>query len=56
MSTSPSPTLTILASDKPAVGRCCRCRGPVDGGRVIVLLWDLIEFWYCGKCREKMGL
>jgi hypothetical protein len=47
---TPFPALTILAGDKPGVDRCSRCAGEL-GRRVMVLVWNNAEFWYCEHCQ-----
>jgi hypothetical protein len=48
--------ITILPADTPYTGHCSRCQGDIDPRSAAVLIWCGAEFWYCGACRERMGL
>jgi len=50
-------TFTIAANDQPlylAKRNCARCGEPLDPrGRLIIAIWNELEFRYCEKCAGK---
>jgi hypothetical protein len=47
--------LTILPGDTVSApgGPCSRCGGEI-GPRLVVLVWNDIQFLYCAKCQPKV--
>ena len=47
-------SFTILAADKPYAGSCSRCSSAI-AGRVVVAIWNDVEFHYCQSCVPTKG-